>query len=227
MTTNPTTPKSSIEPTAASGTTVDPREAMYAAFRAAGPVIAAAEGAEAGLPTPCSEFTVGDLLAHLNSVGLRIAAMGHGGPAASVPDTTIEPNGRYAEAWSRHDADVTSTWAHLAPDDEVVTPWRALTVTEAAGIYTTEVVVHSWDLAVSIGVPFSVDAGVAEVGIAALATELPPEARADIYAAVQAQLPPDFSWVDPYGAAVPARSSDSPLDRLVAISGRSPGWPGA
>jgi uncharacterized protein (TIGR03086 family) len=236
MTTKPTaskTPTATAEPSEPTGsggpdgtTDADPRAALHAAFLAAGPVLAAAENADPALPTPCDEFTVGDLLAHLNSVGLRIARMGHGGPALDVPDATIEPDGRYAEAWARHRADVAATWDQLAPDAEVVAPWGALPVVEAASIYAAEVVVHTWDLAVAVGVPFSVDDDLAEVGIAAIARELPPEARADIYAAIRAQVPDDFGWTDPFGAAVTVAEGASALDRLVAISGRSPNWPG-
>lgn len=231
MTTNPTTKQTTTDPASpASGnettaTTHDPRVTLHAAFRAAGPVLAAAEQADPALPTPCPAFTVADLLAHLNSVGLRIAAMGHGRPALDVPDATVEPDGRYAEAWERHRGDVATTWTALALDAEVVAPWRALPVAEAAGIYTAEVVVHTWDLAVAVGVPFTVDDDVARVAIAAIARELPPEARADIYAAIKAELPEDFPWTDPFGAAVPTPESAPAMDRLVAISGRSPRWP--
>lgn len=221
MTTNPTSTKTPSTETSVD----DTRTALFAAFEAAAPVLEAAEHADPTLPTPCPDYTVGDLLAHLNSVGNRIAAMGHGRPANEVPDTPAPADGRYADAWGPHRADVEATWAPLPADAEIVVPWRTMTVLEAASIYAAEVVVHTWDIAVATGTPFTVDDAVAEVCIAALATELPPEARSDIYDEVKQQLPDDFPWSDPFGAAVETPEGASTLDRLVAISGRSPGWP--
>jgi len=203
----------------------DPRHALFTAFDAALPVLAAAEQADQSLPTPCDDFTVGDLLAHLNSVARRITGMAQGRPASEVPDSTVEPDGRYALAWTRHRDEVVATWAGLPDDAELVAPWRPLSRDDAAGIYAAEVLVHSWDLAVAVGAPFTVSDAVAEVGIAAVGTELPPEARAGIYAQIKEQLPPDFPWEDPYGAAVAVPAEASAIDRLVAISGRSPRWP--
>ncbi len=65
----------------------------------------------------------------------------------------------------------------------------------------------------------------AEAGIAGLEAEAPPAVRSEIFEAVKQQLPDGFEWSDPFGAAVEVPAEAPALDRLVAISGRSPRWP--
>ncbi|HEX2212841.1 MAG TPA: TIGR03086 family metal-binding protein, partial [Mycobacterium sp.] len=79
---------------------------------------------------------------------------------------------------------------------------------EVAGIVAlTEVVVHGWDVARASGQPYDVDASTA-------ATVLPHVTQ------IAAEEPVEGL----FDAAVPVADDAPVLDRIVALTGRDPGW---
>lgn len=201
-------------------TYTDPRQALTDALVAAVPVVTAVSALDPDAPTPCEEMNRGQLLAHLNAVSARILAMGQGQPAASVPDKVAATD--YPGAWAGRIPAVEAAWAGLALDDVVISPWRPIPVDEAAAIYAAEVLVHAWDLASSSGVAFDVSPALAAVGVAAYEREIPPADRAAIFESIRQSLPPQASFEDPFGPAVEVPADATPIERLVAMSGRRP-----
>ena len=210
------------EPNAQSSPT--PIPALLRAIDLATPLIAAAQAADPGLPTPCEAMPLGELLPHVLAVGERIVAMGQGHPASSTPDHVVAPDGDYASAWTTAGQQAAAAWAGLALDGPVTVPWREMTVAEAAAIYASEVVVHAWDLARSIGAHVAADDELVAIATAAMHHELPAEGRAEMFDELFAQFPEGAEWSHPFQAAVHTDAEASTLDRLVALTGRDPGW---
>jgi len=164
-----------------------------------------------GDPTPCPDYTVGDLLEHIATLALAFteAAEKSGDPNAEVP-----PPGdaaRLPADWRRQIPDRLGTLAEAWQDPDAWTGMTALaggeTPGEVAGVVAVEeVVVHGWDLARATGQPFTADDEHLEAVVGFFAS-FPDEARGEGFG-----LP----------AAVP---DDAPLlDRAVGRSGRDPGW---
>jgi uncharacterized protein (TIGR03086 family) len=178
-----------------------------------GALVASVDDAQLDAPTPCSEYTVGDLLDHIGGLAVAFAeaARKEQGTNASPP-----PDGRAK---------------HLAPDWRTRIPadletlgeaWRDPaawegTATIAGGempaaivgaVALDEVVTHSWDLARALGQPFEADAD----AIAGAMEFIGPVSEAD------AARPPIF------GPVVAVAGDAPPMARLVALTGRDPDW---
>ncbi|WP_330172832.1 TIGR03086 family metal-binding protein [Streptomyces sp. NBC_01498] len=167
-------------------------------------------------PTPCPDYTVRDLLAHLTGLTLAFRDAGRKalGPTTDTPPTndlpTLEDDWRtvlperlngLVEAWRAADA-----WEGFTRAGGVDLPG------EVAGIVAlNEVLVHGWDLARSTGQAYEIDS---------------------------ASLEATFSFLEP--AAASAEAGDGPeglfgppvrlpadaplLDRVIGLSGRRPDW---
>jgi uncharacterized protein (TIGR03086 family) len=168
-----------------------------------------------GAPTPCGESTVGDILDHVNGLAQAFAAAATKdlGPVTSTP--RAPDAARLSPGWRvdipNHTATLTQAWMDPAAWEGMTQVGGVSLPGEVAGrIALNEIVLHSWDLARAIGLPYQQDPGLLETCLASLSAMYPPEdleRRKGIFA----------SPVD-----VPA---DAPLvDRVVAFSGRDPRW---
>lgn len=164
-----------------------------------------------GLPTPCPDYTLGDLVDHILGLteAFTLAASkdtsGDGQPpppgdvANLAPDwrTTI-PTGltALAEAWSDPEA-----WTGMTAAGGIEMPG------EIAGLVALdEVLVHGWDVARSIGADY--DADEAEL-----------QAALDFIGSF-----PDDSRGEAFGPPVDVPADAVLLDQVIAASGRDPGW---
>jgi uncharacterized protein (TIGR03086 family) len=158
--------------------------------------------------TPCTDFTVRELLGHflgnLDSVadGLRGEPM----PEDLAPRPEIlgdDPAKAYDEVMADFMAAVRSPGAM---DRVLKVPFGEVPAPALVGFVAFDLMVHSWDLATATGQPFQPDDG--------LVAELEAFAR-------QAIAP---AWRDGQTFAVEVEPSAdaSPLERLVAFSGRRP-----
>nr|WP_090340658.1 TIGR03086 family metal-binding protein [Mycolicibacterium malmesburyense]CRL70136.1 hypothetical protein CPGR_01486 [Mycolicibacterium malmesburyense] len=170
-------------------------------------------------PTPCAGWNLADLLIHMTvqHKGFAAAARGAGADLAVWRPVTVaeavhaDPGGAYAAAASEVlDAfaadgvlDATFALPEFGPDATV--PGAM-----AIGFHFVDYVVHGWDLARSIGVPFVLPAEVVEA-VVPVAMAVP---DGDIRDA-------DDS---PFARAVSAGEDSSDLDRVLRHLGRSPGW---
>jgi uncharacterized protein (TIGR03086 family) len=148
----------------------------------------------AGDPTPCSEWTVRDLVDHIVATPTRFARMLRGEPidwTAPTPPAGGDPVG----AFRAHADDLLGTWRdHTGPVESAGLDWQC-----------AELAVHTWDLATAVDAPTSdLDPEVAERGLAFMRGSLTAENRGPVFGPEQSA--PDGT--DAYG-------------RIAAFAGRS------
>lgn len=162
-----------------------------------------------GRPTPCPDMTVAALLDHI--AGLSVAfthaatkePLDGAGPSADAGNLaddwrTLIPGRLAALAAAWHDDDA---WEGTTMAGPIEMP-----APDAAAVALDEVVVHGWDLAVATGQPYAVDDGllpVVEGFVASFGDERPPGL---------------------FGPAVVPPDDASPLERVIALTGRDPRW---
>ena len=185
------------------------------AVRASVEVVRRLSIADLGRPTPCGDWRLGDLLAHMTVQhhGFAAAANGRGAdPRLWRPRPPADdPAGAYAAA-------AEEVLAAFRPDDVLdrefalpeVGTVHAIPGRMAISFHFVDYVVHGWDVARSVGVAWILPD---EVLRAAL-----PIAEA---------VPDDATRLQP-GAAfaprMPEPDGDDPLGRILALLGRSPDW---
>lgn len=163
------------------------------------------------LPTPCTEYAVGDLVEHIG--GLAVAFIG-AARKQSVPGSAQGGRGdasRLEPGWrNRIDADLAElavVWRDPAAYEGMTAAGGIDLPGEiAASVALNEVVVHGWDLATALGRPFAVtDADVA--GCMAFAEPFStPETAGE--------------RGDAFGPVLPVDDDAAPLTRLLAMMGR-------
>ncbi len=165
-----------------------------------------------GLPTPCSDWNVRALLAHLVGGNARYAAaatgepMGRGlahrgGPAADLLGD--DPAGAYRRSAVAVDA----AWRNPTLLDRTFEfPFGTVPGRVAVGMHLLETVTHGWDLAKATGQQPAFDPAVVQA-----ATHV-----------AQSSLPSDRPPGTPFAAPVLAAHDLPELDRLAAFLGRTP-----
>ncbi|MEU0831332.1 TIGR03086 family metal-binding protein [Streptomyces sp. NPDC056231] len=162
-------------------------------------------------PTPCPDYAVRELLAHLVglSMAFRDAARKDLGPTTdSSPAAALPVLG--------------DDWRKVLPPllDELVTAWRDPAARQgmtraggvdlpgevAAMVALNELVVHGWDLARSTGQAYEADEASLRVSLAML-TPRDGSPRPDVF-----------------GPPVPVPAGAPLVDRAIAMSGRHPDW---
>jgi uncharacterized protein (TIGR03086 family) len=168
---------------------------LTVALEQAGDVLARVQPDDLDRPTPCTEWSVGQLIDHLVRDVSNFAATMRGEDADwSTPPGS--PPADYVSAFRAGADDLARAWRE-AGDDAPTNPDGQ----------TPELAVHTWDLATAIGVPTdTLDAEVAERALGFMAANLTPENRGSFFAAELESAPDD----DPYA-------------RLAAFAGRSAG----
>ena len=203
----------------------DPRPAITRALDLAATTVAGVRQDQLDLPTPCDEFDVHGLLAHLVFVAERVASFGRGiHPKDGPVPNADRPFEAWASAFRAAADDVAVAWADdalLARD--IVLPWTTMTGSFALATYTAEITTHTWDLATATDQAVVWDDDVVAIGLAAMRLELPIADRTPIWAAAKASWPAGGpAWVDPFANAVDV-DGDAPLvEQLVAWCGRTP-----
>jgi uncharacterized protein (TIGR03086 family) len=157
-----------------------------------------------GRPTPCSEWTVGDLFAHVVGTLDRFASGAGAAEQGAAAGTPVE---RFDAAVRRNLA----AWRTVSdPEATVALPFGAFPAHLAAAMNQLDALVHGWDLAAALGVPLELPDEVAEVALR----------TAEIRCRQEPRSP---AW----GPELPARD-ESARERLLALTGRdTAAWPGA
>jgi uncharacterized protein (TIGR03086 family) len=154
-------------------------------------------------PSPVPEWTAREVVGHLVDWFAGFVSGSAGVELAGVPmDDPVA-------AWERRAADVQALDDPATADRRLSNPHTGdLPLAEAIDrFYTTDVLMHSWDLARAAGRPDPLDPDVAEELLTGLGT-------------VEEMLRASGQ----YGPAVPAPDGASPGDRLMAFLGRDPSW---
>lgn len=134
----------------------DPRFGFAAVVGGVRALIESTDPATLGNATPCSEFTVKELLEHMVLVVRRVAAIGRGEHWSSV---TEEPSDSgWAEQYASATHDIQDAWADPAILEKVLeAPWGEFPGAVLIYTFTAELATHGWDLAVATNRPFEID----------------------------------------------------------------------
>jgi len=156
--------------------------------------------------TPCTEWSVRDLLNHLTSEHLWAPHLLRGETLEQVGD-------RYdgdvlgddpAGAWHRAADTSRAAWQDAPAGTTVHLSFGPTPVEEYGEQMFTDLVVHGWDLARAIGARTDIDPDSAEHALRYIEPHL-------------GQWPGAFA--DPVST-----DSDDPADRMIAMFGRNPAW---
>ncbi len=168
--------------------------------------------ANAGAPTPCSAWTVTQVLQH--AVGDQLAWAAAIGVGTGPAENPFTPSGLLKESVDEFIEPALATariaWARVSPDDDAVPtplPQGALPAATAAGACALDAAVHAWDIAVALGKPGGLPDG--------LAAQLLPAARSIVEPLRQ---------FGAYAPALPGRAEDDPAAELLRYLGRDPQW---
>ena len=189
----------------------DPRPLDRAATELCGAAVAAVKPDQLDLPTPCSEWSLGELIAHL-------VAENRGFTAASF----ALPGSVGRRVWQPGPPDETALKNYPAAADEVTRAFaaadlldRSIEVREfgvfpggaAVAMHFVDNLAHAWDVARSIGLPDPIPADLAEAALP-----------------IAAQIPADRPAGGAFATIVPTDPNASPTDRFLGLLGRNPQW---
>lgn len=192
---------------ASTDSATDPRPVLDQALDQMGRLITETDPSIAASPTPCSEYDVAALVAHLQAVVLRIGAVVRGEPFWSVPREVASTD--WAEDWAAGRRATDTALAAADLDRLVTVPWGEVPLRGAVGSYVSELATHAWDLAVATGRVDRLDPLLAEAALTAAKAKIPAEPRGD-----------DI----PFGPVVEVGPDATAYEQLVAWCGRDPRW---
>ena len=201
----------------------DPRPVLRKALGTAADVIAGVDAGQFGDPTPCDDFTVRDLLAHVVGVARTAAATGRGENPFEVP----QPEPASIDDYPAVFADAVAEWEAAWADGTALTqptplPWATESGAAALCAWVGEFTVHTWDLARATGQSPAWDPEVLHLAAADVGDDqfLPATGRHELFD----QMRDGADFPDPFLDAFPVPDDASELDRIVAWTGRDPSW---
>ncbi|MGQ0805042.1 MAG: TIGR03086 family metal-binding protein [Actinomycetota bacterium] len=195
---------------------MDPLKSLEGAFDRTGQMVEALRPEDRDLPTPCAEWDVHALLAHLVGV---IAAFEDvaSGDEPEVPVTDLPPHLQALGEERIKDGPVDgyrdtarrtlAAWQQRGSlDGTVFLPMGfGMPADGAIVIVTLDALVHGWDLGRAIGADTEIDPALAEAALEAAQGFVSDQLRGTAF-----------------GAAIDVPADASPTDRLVAFLGRRP-----
>ncbi|MBB5790198.1 TIGR03086 family metal-binding protein [Jiangella mangrovi] len=177
-------------------------------------LVSEASPADLAMPTPCAGWTLLDLLTHMATqhYGFAAASRGDGDLGQwALRSLGDDPVAAYRES-ARHVIDAFAADGVLdrpfpLPEFTTEHPFPAA---QAISFHLIDYVVHSWDVARTLGLSLDFDDEVLDVAHE-IATVVP---TGPARLAPGAPFGPEIAW-----------EGGSRLDQLVAYLGRSPAWP--
>jgi uncharacterized protein (TIGR03086 family) len=166
-------------------------------------------------PTPCPDYALGDLLDHIGGVALSFTAAAQKSTSGPNMQPPSGDTSRLGDDWrTRIAADLAALGAAWrepgAWDGMTYIGGMEMPAAVVGRVGLDELVVHSWDVARTTGQPFDVDPDVVEMCFEFMGPISEP--------GMEQQRQPAF------GPVVDVPPDAPPLDRLVASTGRDPGW---
>lgn len=185
------------------------RELHRRSLDAVRPIVARVRPADLDRPTPCADWDLRTLLAHMigQDHGFAAAAL------ADVPAEAFAPREPSIGAYEAGVAVVAAAFAAADPARPVLMPEfgdRRFPLQAVLGFHLVDTLVHGWDVAASLGVGVTYDD--------------------DLVAAAQAQaeLVPDGAVRTapgaPFAPVLPLAAELTGWDRTLALLGRDPQW---
>jgi uncharacterized protein (TIGR03086 family) len=158
--------------------------------------------ADLGRPTPCAAFDVAGVLEHMIAGASAFAPGFRGDGSAPQPPT----QGSVFDRWNAAMATLMeSVHTDGAADNKISSPFGEVTGAYFARYVALDGITHAWDLAVATGQPLD-----------------PPAALvAEIDAFARELLGPELRDGDTFAAATEPPADATPLERLVAFTGRT------
>jgi uncharacterized protein (TIGR03086 family) len=189
-------------------------DAHRRALQTSAAIVGSVQAADLDRPTPCGDWDLRQLLAHMigQNYGFAEAADGNGGDLGVFADHAVgaDPAGEYAASAARA-IEAFAAPGVLERDLEVAVVRGGVTLPGSAviGFHLVDYVVHGWDVAKTLGIPAAYDDDVLRVALG-VAEAVPERARSE----------------DEATPFRPSLATESPnlLDRIVANLGRSPDW---
>lgn len=134
----------------------DPRFALAKVVDAVGTLIETTDPTALGNGTPCTDFTVKELLEHLVLVVRRIAAVGRGEHWSSVTEEPADTG--WGEQYRDAAHEIMLAWGDPSSLETMYeVPWGELPGAPLIYTYTAELATHGWDLGVATDRPFEID----------------------------------------------------------------------
>jgi uncharacterized protein (TIGR03086 family) len=164
-----------------------------------------------GARTPCPDYSLGDLIDHVDGLALAFTAAAEKdfgaftGSAPSGDATRLGDDWRtrvparlaaLAEAWAKPDA-----WEGMTRAGGVELPAAIM-----GKVALNELVIHGWDVARASGLPYDCDG-------------------ASLAVSKQIVTPVDGDSGGLFGPPVAVPADAPPLEQVIALSGRHPSWP--
>jgi uncharacterized protein (TIGR03086 family) len=192
---------------------IDPRPLYRRAVAQTETAVAAVSPSQLGLPTPCPEYDVRTLLAHITGGLTRTALVGEGDPDALTHPAQASgvPDNAWPAAYRAAAARAIAAWADDTKLDTLVeVPWGKVPGRIALAGYIQEILAHGWDLSKATGQP----------------TEGDPELALWSLATAKRILPPDIRGAEgvPFGPVVDVPPDATPYTQLAAWLGRHPNF---
>lgn len=185
-----------------------PADLLAAAITTAAPALALIGPEDLGRPTPCSEWTLRDLLQHIAGRAVLSECAARGIAVTTFPEAEADLLGdnpaetvaalltQSAAAWQRTDADLSAPCTTPIG----VMPGAGLVMFQAQDVF-----VHTWDLGKAIGQD----------------PDFGPQLTATMLALHRQTITEDFRGTF-FAPAIPVPDSATDLDKLVAFLGRQP-----
>lgn len=179
---------------------MDPLVAHQRAQEAFAGVLARVDPDQLGAPTPCTEWTIGDLIDHVIGGNERVGIWSGAGD---------EPPARPADIGAAHRASADAAQQIFAGPDGMSTmfklPFGDVPGQVFVGMRTSDVLTHAWDLAFATN----------------QSTDLDPELAVEQLAAARAFVRNEFRGPGrPFGHEQSCSPERAPADQLAAFLGR-------
>jgi len=190
----------------------DPRPLYDGALSWALGVVRAVRPDQLTAATPCSDLDVRALLAHLVATVDRATAVGRGTDATTVPwAVALVPGDEWGNAYEEG---INTMWAVWRDDVDgtarldrpVRAPFGTVPGRAALMAYTSETLVHGWDLAVATGQRAEADPALVGPVLTLMQRLLPADPRGGHI---------------PFAPPVPSREGAGPTERLANWCGHS------
>jgi uncharacterized protein (TIGR03086 family) len=173
-------------------------------------VIAEVRDDQLRAPTPCADMSVAALLDHLHGVAVGMRRAAEKSPTGAPAPSADALPGDWRSRIPRELEEMVAAWRRPgAAEGNTVAGGVELPAAVMASVALTEVLVHGWDLAVAVGVPYAADDASVQrcLAHAVWFAEAVPAGRDAIY-----------------GPVVPVPEDAPALDRLLGLTGRDPAW---
>jgi uncharacterized protein (TIGR03086 family) len=173
------------------------------ALAASSAPVARVSSSDLSRPTPCGDWDLGSLIGHMVAHNRGWAAAASGKPAGAPLWDSVSYSPDFAGSASA----ASTAFEACALDRLEVHGYGRISLDTALRMHVVDYVIHGWDVAASLGVPFDVDASLAA-------------AAYDIMRAFPDSPRPNKA----FGVKVTVPSAAPVLDQFLGYVGRDPAW---